>query len=135
MSDNVTHSLTSRERFIREGLNEAMDLVFETEERAGWHKDPVTGEPLSRDFPTMIALMHSELSEALEADRKGLMDEKLKGRDAREVELADAVIRILATARAFGLDVAGAFVEKNRYNLDRSDHKPENRTAPGGKSY
>lgn len=78
--------------------------------------------------------MHSELSEALEADRKGLMCDKLPHRDGREVEFADCIIRILDTAAALGLDVAGALIEKNRYNARRAAHKLENRAA-GGKKY
>lgn len=41
-----------------------------------------------------LCLTHSELSEALEGHRKGLMDDKLTHQPMLEVELADAVIRI-----------------------------------------
>ena len=51
-----------------------------------------------------------------------------------EVELADAIIRILDIAGALDLDVGGALIEKFNYNQTRADHKPENRNAPGGKS-
>ena len=66
-----------------------------------------------------IALMHSELSEALEADRKDAMDDKLTDRKGLEVEFADCIIRIMDTAGWFGLDVAGAIVEKMAYNANR----------------
>ena len=79
--------------------------------------------------------MHSELSEALEADRKSLKDDKLPHRDGREVEFADCIIRILDTAAALGLDVAGAIIEKNRYNKDRADHKIQSRNDNCGKKY
>ncbi|PHS06398.1 MAG: hypothetical protein COA78_14325 [Blastopirellula sp.] len=111
-----------------------MDLARKTAVDAGWYTDLKTGASIERNFGEVIALMHSELSEALEADRKGLMDDKLPHRDGREVELADCVIRIFDTARALKLDLAGAIIEKNRYNATREDHQLETRAA-GGKKY
>lgn len=67
----------------------------------------------------MIALMHSELSEALEADRKDLMDDKLPHRKGLEVELADTLIRICDMCGGLGLDLDGAVREKREYNKSR----------------
>lgn len=67
-----------------------------------------------------IALMHSELSEALEGDRKKKRDEHLPGFDSVTVELADTVIRILDFAGYHGLDLGEAIVQKMQYNLGRS---------------
>jgi NTP pyrophosphatase (non-canonical NTP hydrolase) len=86
-------------------------------------------------FSSKIALVHSELSEALEADRKALMDDKLPHRPGREVELADALIRIFDLAGAYKMDLAGALQEKLEYNRNRADHKPEARAATNGKKY
>ena len=74
-----------------------------------------------------IALMHSELSEALEADRKDLMDDKLTHRKGLEVELADAVIRIMDFSQGKDLDVGGAVIEKLDYNKTRPYLHGENK--------
>lgn len=84
-------------------------------------------------FASKIELIHSEVSEALEAGRKDRMDDHLPQRGGVEVELADAVIRIFDLAGAMGLDLGGAILEKLVYNQQRADHKPENRFAEGGK--
>lgn len=47
---------------------------------AKWWVDVRTGEPLQRNFGELIALCHSELSEALEGHRKNLQDDKLPNR-------------------------------------------------------
>ena len=67
----------------------------------------------------MLALIHSEISEALEADRKDLMDDKLPYRKGLEVELADAFIRICDMAGGLSMDLGGAVEEKLAYNTTR----------------
>lgn len=134
MADYIK-SPTMEEVYALEGIRAAQSLAHKTAVNAGWYRDPVTGEPIQRNFGEVVALMHSELSEALEADRKGLKDDKLPHRDGREVEFADCIIRILDTAAALGLDIAGALIEKNRYNQQRADHKLANRSEAGGKKY
>lgn len=77
---------------------------------------------VNRNNGEMIALMHSELSEALEVLRS---DEPLKpDRDvpsipAVAVELADCIIRILDFAQYRGLDIGGALHAKHQFNLGR----------------
>jgi hypothetical protein len=135
---DVTHipqNMTPDEEIAYEGLLHAQTLAHRTALDAGWYQHPMTGMTVQRNFGEVVALMHSELSEALEADRKGLKDDKLPHRDGREVEFADCIIRILDTAAALGLDVAGALIEKNRFNKQRADHKLANRSEAGGKKY
>lgn len=104
---------------------------------AGWWTDLDTGEPIDPEtvFAEKLVLIHSELSEAVEAHRKGLMDDKLTHRSGVEVELADAVIRIGDLAGALNLDLGGAIEEKLAFNKRRADHKLENRRQDGGKKY
>lgn len=91
-------------------------------------------ETTERDIPRLLMLCVSELSEAMEGDRKDLMDDHLPNRKMIEVELADAIIRIFDMAGGFNLDVAGAIRDKMLYNINREDHKREIRTN-GGKKY
>lgn len=100
-----------------------------------WWHDINTGEKLDRNVGEMLALIHSEVSEALEGHRKGKMDDHLPHRKSIEVELADACIRIFDLAAGLGLDLGGAIVEKDLYNQQRADHKVEARLAEGGKKY
>lgn len=46
-------------------------------------------------FDVFVCLFHSELSEAMEGDRKNLMDEHLPQYEMFWVELADFVIRVM----------------------------------------
>lgn len=90
---------------------------------------------LKRNKGELIALMHSELSEALEGERKNLNDDKLPHRKMAEVELVDALIRIFDYAAAFGYDLQGAYEEKRAFNAAREDHKHEARKIAGGKQF
>ena len=109
-------------------ISDLVTLCHSRSVEAGWHDKP-------REKGTMIALIHSEVSEALEGARKGLMDDHLPHRLMEEVEMADAVIRICDYCGAHGLDLAGAIREKLEYNLHRADHKRESREQEGGKKF
>lgn len=105
--------------------------------RSGWweERDTATAKANPLHFSNKLMLIVSEIAEAMEGDRKNLMDDKLPHRFMREVELADAVIRIFDLAGGYNMDLAGALAEKLAYNAQRADHKPENRAADGGKRY
>jgi NTP pyrophosphatase (non-canonical NTP hydrolase) len=97
--------------------------------------DLETGEPAKRNVGELLMLIVSEISEAMEGHRKNLQDDKLPRRKMLEVELADAVIRILDLSAGLGLDVGGAMIEKMAYNETREDHTREARLRANGKKY
>ena len=101
-------------------LNYLTDIIYKYNVKKGWWDNP-------REFGTSIALIHSELSEALEGDRKETMDNHLPHRKTVEVELADAFIRLFDLCGRLNLDIGGAIAEKFEYNKHRADHKKENR--------
>ena len=104
-------------------LNELAGAVHQTALAKGWYDT-------ERSFPEVIALMHSELSEALEAYRDtgteqlAEMWHSAPGNgtikpEGAVVELADAIIRILDTCAFYGMDIQGALDAKMAYNETR----------------
>lgn len=102
---------------------------------ARWWQDIETGAPIARNDGEMIALMHSELSEALEGVRKNKQDDHLPHRPSVEVEMADTVIRIFDYCAGRKLDLGGAIMEKLQYNWHRADHTFEARREADGKKF
>jgi hypothetical protein len=117
--------------FVADKANWLRDLCHDAA-KTWWKPGDIDDK---KTFAVKLCLIHSEISESMEGDRKGLKDDHLTHRDMREVELADAVIRIMDLAGAYNMDIGGAIAEKLIYNATRQDHKLENRAAEGGKTY
>lgn len=109
-------------------VKQLQEKIHNQNKDMGWWDNP-------REIGTLLCLVHSEISEAMEGDRKNLMDDHLPHRSMLEVELADAVIRILDIAEWKGFDLQDAIIEKVEYNKNRKDHKKENRNKEHGKKY
>lgn len=117
------------------GIEAAIELCHGAAKAGGWWTDLATGQPKQRNKGELLMLIVSEVAEAMEGERKDLMDDHLTHRKMAEVELADALIRIFDYAGGHGYDLAGAMLEKLAYNAKRADHKPENRIKEGGKKF
>jgi len=127
-------------------LNDYSKLCNNAARMAGWYceiehlKKMVEGnDKLARYLDvtfnaSRLALIHSEVSEALEGVRKAIPDSHLPNLPSVDVELADTLIRIFDFCGENGIDLERAVREKFEYNQRRADHKPENRAAAGGKS-
>lgn len=85
----------------------------------GWWNPP-------KSFGEQIVMMHSELSEVIEAYRtedgditKVWFDENGKP-EGVPIEFADLVIRVLDTCGRYNIDLLGAILSKTKYNMSRS---------------
>ena len=119
---------------LDKAINELRDLCYNESFKNGWHTDS-SGNLLDKNKGEMISLIHSEISEALEGERKNLMDSHLPHRPMPEVEMADAIIRIMDYCGRWGYDIGGAIIEKLTYNAERLDHTLEARSKNGGKKF
>ena len=136
----IVGTLVASTDFTAAFLTALADRIHADNVKAGWWTDLETGEDLhgKRNIGELLALVHSEVSEALEGHRKRLMDDKLPHRPNFRVELIDAVIRLLDLLGSVdnSQHPAGTiFEEKRAFNKTRPDHLPENRLKEGGKVF
>lgn len=94
------------ETVVKLVLDELAKSAHRTAMDNGWHDQEVP-------FPQYIAMIHSEVSEALEAHRKGM------GYDKIAEEFADVIIRIWDASIELGLELSTATLEKMEKNKCR----------------
>ncbi len=109
-----------------DGLNRLAHDIYEINEAKGFWDDPYSDEnPLT--VPGKLALIHDEISEALQVHREAYDDapeDPVSGmtpmqEDDLAEELADIVIRTLDLAAAYDLDIGDAVVYKVEKNQSR----------------
>lgn len=97
------------------GLNDLAAKIYEANAAKGfWDNERNIGE--------LLMLVVSELGEALEAHRKGRMnDPKIEGfqKDTFEDEIADTFIRLFDLAGGLGIDIEKNITQKLEYNASR----------------
>ena len=130
MTNKIPHDLAID---LVDEASAAIDVLCSVQHQicldAGWHDKP-------REDGTLIALMHGELSEMMEAVRRGPMpDDHCPEFTNEEVEAADVLLRLFDYCGRKGLRLGGALHAKFAYNLIREDHKADKRALPGGKKF
>jgi len=83
------------------------EMLHKNAKSKGWWDEP------KPDVPTVLCLIHSEVSEALEAYRK-------KDDDNFREELADIAIRLLDACEAWDINLMEEILKKHRKNTNRS---------------
>lgn len=103
----------------RRAFNDIIHECYDNSVAHGFH-DYTKDAPFN--VPEKLALIHSEVSEALEDYRSDDMKEKLT-ETGKPVgfpsEIADIVIRVFDLAGKMGLDLTGAIERKMAYNRSR----------------
>lgn len=112
-------------------LNVLANDIHDDSVSAGWWDDGDDKYVLA----TKLMLVVSEVAEAMEGLRKDQWDDHLPHRKMVEVEVADALIRLLDFATALDMNIGSTVMEKLEYNRNRLDHKQETRQAAGGKQF
>ena len=79
--------------------------IYENAVKHGWYDDQA-------DIPTLLCMVHAEVSEALEAHCNHDLDNFAE-------ELADIVIMVFSMSGELGIDIEKEITQKNQFNKKR----------------
>ena len=101
------------EEIAIEVLHDIGREIIEINKANGWNVlEPGQWQTREYKIPAVLALIHSEVSEALEAYRHDDRENFLE-------EMADVVIRVLDATHGLGLDIGSAIFAKLKKNRTR----------------
>lgn len=94
--------------------NELATIIFDNNVNKGFWP---SRDPSSRNFGEMMALCHSEITEAWEGATSAAKDDHIPSLPMFEVELADAAIRTLDILAAYKVDIDAIYgIRKARFS-------------------
>ena len=100
-------------KYLSEGLDSSSDICHTIAHSKGFTE-------ASKGFAADVMLIVTELSEAVEADRRGTApDEHVPQFSNRDIEIADTFIRLFDLCGRYGINIGDAIAAKMSYNITR----------------
>jgi len=103
-------------------VSELQKETYQVAKSRGWYQEAASRDEIWKH----LGNIHTEISEAWELARQPdfnpqaiWVHEKKGSPEGLPIELADVILRVLATAEHYGIDMESALVEKIHFNKTR----------------